>query len=222
MKNNNVLKGVSHVCSMSTNQKVYQGVLQEIRRLIKNNALKPGDKLPSERQLSDKLQAGRSSVREALRAMELLGLIETKHGEGTFLSTYRPFQTIELLSSFILQESNTKKDLLLAKKILEKEAVKLAFIHMNMDDIKELGTIVQNTEMKPHEKHKMFFNFLFDKVDNLLLARVWQLMEDFSHTINKYYYDEAFYKELVLAYSEKNYKAIEVLCTELAHSYIME
>lgn len=81
---------------MTPKQKVYQGVLQEIRNFIAKNNLKTGDKLPSERELSDKLQAGRSSIREALRAMELLGLIETRHGEGTYLSMYRPYQTMEL------------------------------------------------------------------------------------------------------------------------------
>src|SRR5699024_12380240 len=96
---------------MSPKQKVYQGVLQEIRRFIDNNKLQPGDRLPSERELSDKLQAGRSSVREALRAVELLGLIETRHGEGTVLSEYRSLQTDEILYSFILKKSMTENKL---------------------------------------------------------------------------------------------------------------
>jgi len=58
---------------VTTKPKVYQGVLQQIRLYIEKNRLGPGDKLPSERELSEKLQAGRSSVREALRALELLG-----------------------------------------------------------------------------------------------------------------------------------------------------
>jgi len=61
--------------SMSPKQKVYQDVLLEIRKFIESNQLESGDKLPSERELSERLGRGRSSVREALRAMELLGLI---------------------------------------------------------------------------------------------------------------------------------------------------
>lgn len=63
-----------------TKSKVYQEVLEEIRNYIVDHQLQDGDRLPSERELAEQLNAGRSSVREALRAIELLGLIETRHG----------------------------------------------------------------------------------------------------------------------------------------------
>lgn len=200
---------------MSSKQKVYQGVLQEIRQYIDQQHLMPGDKLPSERELADTLQAGRSSVREALRAMELLGLIETKRGEGTFLSTYRPYQTVELLSSFILKEARTREDLYLAKKILEKEAAKLAFSRMNVQDLDKLEQLLHDPVMESNDRHVAFFKYLFTKSENLLLARVWQLMEEFSHTINKLYYSKVFYIELVQLYSTKNYELIEPLFESL-------
>ncbi|MFD1038108.1 FadR/GntR family transcriptional regulator [Virgibacillus byunsanensis] len=197
--------------SMSPKQKVYQGVLTEIRKFIEDNDLKPGDKLPSERELAEKLEAGRSSVREALRAMELLGLIETRRGEGTYLSTYRPYQTVELLSSFILQEKNTISDLALAKQVLEKEAAKLAFDHIKRIDIEELRALLHDSNLMLHEKHEAFFNYLFNKTENFLLTKIWNLMEDFSRTVNKHYYMEEFYTSLITYYSKKRYDHIEDL-----------
>lgn len=197
--------------SMSPKQKVYQGVLQELRKYIDNHDLQPGDKLPSERELSEKLHAGRSSVREALRAMELLGLIETRHGEGTFLSQYRPYHSVEVLSSFILQGANTKNDLLFAKKIIEKEAARIAYDHMTEDDIKELDGIIQDKTLNNNEKHVAFFQYLFYKTDNLLLARVWQLMDEFSYTISSLSYNRSFYLELIKLYQSHNYGDIEEL-----------
>lgn len=202
--------------SMSPKQKVYQGVLQEIRKYIDSNDLEPGDKLPSERELADKLQAGRSSIREALRAMELLGLIETRRGEGTYLSTYRPYQTVELLSSFILQENNTKKDLLITKKVMEKEVAKIAYHCINDNDINQLQSITHNSELDPIEKHVAFFNYLFRKADNLLLAKVWKLMDEFSYTIAKLSYEKAFYQELIQLYKTRNYEMIEELFDKLS------
>lgn len=202
--------------SMSPKQKVYQGVLQEIRKYIDSNDLEPGDKLPSERELADKLQAGRSSIREALRAMELLGLIETRRGEGTYLSTYRPYQTVELLSSFILQENNTKKNLLITKKVMEKEVAKIAYHCINDNDINQLQSITHNSELDPIEKHVAFFNLLFRKADNLLLAKVWQLMDEFSYTIAKLSYEKAFYQELIQLYKIRNYEMIEELFDKLS------
>lgn len=61
-----------------TTSKVYIETFWQIHRMIEEAGLQPGDRLPSERELADRLQVGRSSVREALRALELLGLIETR------------------------------------------------------------------------------------------------------------------------------------------------
>lgn len=197
--------------SMSPKQKVYQGVLQEIRKYIDDHDLKPGDKLPSERELSEKLQAGRSSIREALRAMELLGLIETRHGEGTFLSQYRPYHSVEVLSSFILQGANTKNDLLFAKKVIEKEAARIAYDHIRQADIEQLYSIIYDNTLNNNEKHVAFFQYLFYKTENLLLAKVWQLMDEFSYTISSLSYELSFYLELIQLYQVNDYRKIEEL-----------
>ncbi|ASK62980.1 GntR family transcriptional regulator [Virgibacillus phasianinus] len=194
--------------SMSPKQKVYQAVLNEIRRYIDENNLKPGDKLPSERDLAENLQAGRSSVREALRAMELLGLIETRSGQGTFLSDYKPYQTVELLASFILQGAKTKRELRTAKVILEKEITKLTFHRIDQQDVNEMEMLVtENLE----EKHTYFFRLLLKKTDNLLLTRIWNLMEDFSLTMKQSNYDKMFYEELIDIYINRSYDAVEKL-----------
>lgn len=197
--------------SMSPKRKVYQGILQELRKYIDAHDLKPGDKLPSERELAETLEAGRSSIREALRAMELLGLIETRHGEGTFLSQYRPYHSVEVLSSFILQGANTRQDLLFAKKIIEKEAARIAYTHIDEEDIESLKAIVQDNVLSSEEKHVAFFQYLFYKTENLLLAKVWQLMDEFSYTISSLSYDESFYEQLLQLYQNKNFKKIEDL-----------
>ncbi|UZW67941.1 GntR family transcriptional regulator [Priestia flexa] len=58
---------------MNERSKVYVEILKQIRQLMQSNQLQTGDKIPSERELAERLNAGRSSVREALRALELLG-----------------------------------------------------------------------------------------------------------------------------------------------------
>lgn len=192
------------------NQKVYQGVLQQIREYIETNELKPGDKLPSERELSESMQAGRSSIREALRALELLGLIETRSGEGTYLSNYRPYQTMELLASFILNEATAKKELMNTKKLIEKEVAKQAFYHLDSKHLSELeGIISRSSSLK--EKHQTFFHYLFTMIDNQFLARIWGLMEDFSAHISNYTYSEQFYRTLLNVYEHKKYSRIEGL-----------
>jgi len=200
--------------SLSSKQKMYYTVLEEIRNYIDQHQLTPGDKLPSERELSEKLETGRSSVREALRAMELLGLIETRQGEGTFLGTYNSFQTVELISSFVLRDTDTQNDLVLIKRILEKEAAKLAFYHITEKDINKLKNIVSQYADESHHRHVAFFNHLFNKTENLLLHRIWQLIEKFAYTIHKNYDSKSFYDELICLYAKKKYAEIEDLFRE--------
>ncbi|RKQ14950.1 FadR family transcriptional regulator [Oceanobacillus bengalensis] len=193
------------------NQKVYQGVLQQIRSYIEIHHLNPGDKLPSERELAEKLQASRSSIREALRALELLGIIETSPGEGTFLSSYRSLQSVEILASFILREKEIKGNLILSKHIIEKEAAKAAFLHITDTDILKLEEIIHNPSSLLKDKHRSFFRHLFMKADIILLERIWSLMEEFSSTLDEQVYDKSLYIELIQIYENKTYSTIEDL-----------
>jgi len=67
------------------NQKLYLQIVNQIRDLIANGKLKIGDKLPPERVLAEKFGASRASIREAMSALETLGLIESKSSQGNFI-----------------------------------------------------------------------------------------------------------------------------------------
>src|SRR3954451_8871102 len=90
--------------------KMFIDIVGELRSLITEERIETGGRLPSERELAERLQAGRSSIREALRSLELLGLIETRRGEGTFLTDFRKHQLVEVLATFIMQQPDSVKD----------------------------------------------------------------------------------------------------------------
>ncbi|WP_229740755.1 FadR/GntR family transcriptional regulator [Ornithinibacillus halotolerans] len=197
---------------MSPKQKVYQGILEEVRNLIETNDLKPGDKLPSERELSEKLNAGRSSVREALRAMELIGVIETRRGEGTFLSKYRPYQTVELLSTFIFKET-TKEELLSVKTLLEKEAAKLASTKMDESNLGLLLKKIDDPSLTMEELHFAFFSIIFEKTENQFLMRIWALIDEYTKSFTRYY-SKPFYSKLITVYQSNDEQQIDSLFKE--------
>src|SRR5205807_6927538 len=64
--------------------KVYEEVAKQLERLILKK-LQPGDKLPSERELAEMLGVSRSSIRDAIRSLELVGLVEPRQGAGTIV-----------------------------------------------------------------------------------------------------------------------------------------
>jgi GntR family transcriptional regulator, transcriptional repressor for pyruvate dehydrogenase complex len=73
----------SHFESVRRN-KVYEDVARQIERLILKK-LRPGDKLPSERELAELLSVSRSSIRDAIRSLELAGMVEPRQGAGTIV-----------------------------------------------------------------------------------------------------------------------------------------
>nr|WP_328515395.1 GntR family transcriptional regulator [Halobacillus yeomjeoni] len=170
-------------------------MLYQLKSYIEKNKLKSGDKLPSERELSEQLNVGRSSIREALRAMELLGLIETRRGEGTFMKAYRPYYMVELLSNFLLNESRTKSELLTAKHMLEKEALFLLAGTLSENQLCRVSQILNIHEKK--QKHHEVFHYLFELCNQNLLLSMWQFISGFAHTTYELEYDEQWYEKLV-------------------------
>ncbi len=169
-------------------QKVYLETFEKIREIIQERNLQPGDRLPSERELTDLLHVGRSSVREALRAMELLGLIETRRGEGTFIVDFRKHQLVELLSSFVFQRENADHDILEVKRIIETSGIYNLVFNRTYIDISQW-----NEKYFDREK---FFERILILTDNQLLLKIWYILSEFirllqfTNPIEKKYYIE--------------------------------
>lgn len=170
-------------------RKAYEGILLEIHEIVRQRNLRPGDKLPSERELSEQLGAGRSSVREALRALELLGLIETRRGEGTFLKHYRHNRLIDILGFFLLRDYKTKKDLVEMRKILELEAVRLACKRATAKHFEEMEKILAQTAERvekgevPMEEDYLFHRIICRSSRNSILHRIWVPLIEYSEGV---------------------------------------
>ncbi|WP_139491711.1 FadR/GntR family transcriptional regulator [Brevibacillus dissolubilis] len=173
----------------SQNRKVYEGILLQLHEIIRDQNLRPGDKIPSERELSDLLGAGRSSVREALRALELLGLIETRRGEGTFLKHYRHNRLIDILGTYILRDYKTKKDLVEMRKMLELDAVRLACKRATQKHFDEMEFILENAWERlergeiPIEEDYLFHRVICRSSRNSVLHRIWAPVIEYSGNI---------------------------------------
>nr|WP_223282572.1 GntR family transcriptional regulator [Neobacillus kokaensis] len=164
---------------MSTS-KIYLEIVKHLRVMISNNGLKPGDKIPSERDLSERLDVGRSSVREALRALELLGLIETKKGEGTFLRDFRGNQLVQILSTFILQDEKAKRDVFETKYIIEIDCLRLALKRIDRKNIVKLRNWI--TKIESFEDDEFFYQIIL-LADNHLFLRIWLILKDYYYSL---------------------------------------
>ena len=88
-------------------KRLYEEIVEQIRQLISDGKLKPGDKLLAERELADRFQVSRASVREAIRTLEMLGVIDIRPGEGTFIRETEADDIIRPLPALIGPSSVT-------------------------------------------------------------------------------------------------------------------
>ena len=125
------------------NTKVYEQVIVQIKDMIDKGTLKKGDKLPSERKLVEQLQVSRASIREALRALEVIGLIECRQGEGNYIKTSFQDNLFEPLSIMFMLEGSNPEAIWELRKIMEVEAAGLASKRITDEQLKELKEITE-------------------------------------------------------------------------------
>ena len=109
-----------------TREAVPQQIVSRLLDLIQQRHLGPGDRLPAERELAASMGVSRSSLREALRALTVLGVTEMRHGTGTYVSSLEPDLLVRHLS-FVLSLSDHASDQLFeARRVVEPAMAALA------------------------------------------------------------------------------------------------
>jgi GntR family transcriptional repressor for pyruvate dehydrogenase complex len=188
---------------VGNNTKVYLEIVKQLREMITIDGLQSGDKIPSERELSERLNFGRSSVREALRALELLGLIETRRGEGTFIRDFRGNHLVQLLSTFILQDEKAKRDVSETKNYIEMDCLRLA---MQKIDNKAIVNLKEWVNQENSINDDEFFKRMIEIADNHLLSRIWFILKDYYHSLDsiKVVNHRENYLVIIDALAEKN------------------
>src|ERR1035441_7265518 len=127
--------------------KVYEEVAKQIERLILKK-LKPGDKLPSERELAEMLQVSRSSIRDAIRGLELIGLVEPRQGSGTIVREISAESLANPFANALKQRQELVGELLDFRKMLEPPLAARAATHASPEEIAEMEEILQRQQKK--------------------------------------------------------------------------
>ena len=127
--------------------RVYEEVARQIERLIQQK-LKPGDKLPSERELAEMLRVSRSSIRDAIRGLELSGLVEPRQGSGTIVREVSPNSQANPFAGALKRRQELVSELLDFRKMLEPPLAARAATHASPEEISEMEEILRRQEEK--------------------------------------------------------------------------
>lgn len=102
---------MDHPFSAIRQSKVSEDIVEQIKKLIRDGQLKPGERLPSERQLAQILEVGRSSLREAINSLAMMGLVEVRQRKGIYVGTVSTPLISDPLRQMMAADRNSFKDL---------------------------------------------------------------------------------------------------------------
>jgi len=162
-------------------------VIEDIIEKIKSEQFAPGERLPSEKSLSEEFDISRASTREALQKLEVLGLIDIKHGKGSFVSDspyLKPIQ--EIVASKLLTADVGVKELLETRLYIEQGTVKLASINVSESELNELEKVVremdkavEGNDVESFSELDLKFHLLIGRISgNTLMRRMLRTIRD--------------------------------------------
>jgi GntR family transcriptional repressor for pyruvate dehydrogenase complex len=130
--------------------RVYEEVAKQIERLILKK-LQPGDKLPSERDLAEMLRVSRGSIRDAIRSLELLGLVEARQGTGTIVRETSENALTHPFANALKRRKELVGELLDFRKMLEPPLAARAATHASSEEVLEMEDILRRQEEKQRQ-----------------------------------------------------------------------
>jgi GntR family transcriptional repressor for pyruvate dehydrogenase complex len=121
-------------------------IFRELVSHVISGAWKPGEKIPPERLLGEKLGVGRASLREALKALEIIGMIETRVGDGTYVCDRSEFLSRPLLWAITSSSESEIHELVEARTSLETQLSELAAERATSEDLRQIGIYLDQME----------------------------------------------------------------------------
>jgi DNA-binding FadR family transcriptional regulator len=121
-----------------------QAAIDEIKGMIVRGELRPGDRLPKESELAARLNLSRGSLREAVRGLALVRVLEVRQGDGTYVTSLKPELLLESISFFteLQGEEASLQQILEARRMLEAGTAALAALLATPDELATLERLV--------------------------------------------------------------------------------
>jgi GntR family transcriptional regulator, transcriptional repressor for pyruvate dehydrogenase complex len=209
--------------TIGDNQKLLNVIIGKIRELINYKNLEPGDKLPSERMLSDKFEVSRSNVREAIQKLEFYGLLKSIPQSGTFVANIGVVAMNGMIDDILRLEEPDFKSLVETRILLELKTVSLAALRRSESDLEDVKSALDAYEKmalsgKDALQEDLLFHLAIAKasgnstINTFMLTITPQIIIDFEkyHVCDK--------KQAMIGIKEHTdiYEAIEKQDSELA------
>ncbi len=160
----------------------YFQVIEYINQQVEYGQLQKGDKIPTERQLVEILGIGRNSIREALKILEIIGIVDRKQGDGSYIrKDFHNWVSEPMSIAFMLSETN-KKEIFEFRNMIEVEIATLAAQRITDEEIEELkacySKMIEENEEEISAKYDKNFHSLLAKISkNMIIINSYNSMD---------------------------------------------
>jgi len=164
--------------------RVSEDIIDQVRDLIASGRLKPADRLPAERELAQTLSLSRSAVREAIRAMESLGILEARPGKGTFVAASHGSQGRDPITGTLYRAWSMQHKLFEVRRVIEPDLASLAARRATAEQIEKMRAILAEQKAQIRQggtgmRQDTMFHFLMaEATGNEILVRIMDSLMD--------------------------------------------
>jgi len=161
-------------------KKISESIEEQIEAMIASGQFKPGEKLPSVRELCTLFGVGRSSVRDAITALKGKGIVDVKQGEGTFICQFDSSKMFQY--TMLLPSEEDVRELFQVRKMLEPGIAEMAAKNRSPEDLKKLKLALSKTFENDWEADYHFHQVIVHAAGNKMLT---QFIQFISTTMQK-------------------------------------
>ncbi len=213
-------------------KKISEEIVEQIRELISKGELKPGQRIPSERDLATLLGVSRPSVREAIMVLEAMGLLESRQGGGTFVRSLTETELASPLTSMVEKNPRLLRSLAEVRMGLESWSAYLAASRATDEEIEELGRYYKEMERQAAsggwdaDVDAQFHYAITTATHNTLQLHVLNTIHGLFHTTIQValteFYRKEHYLDRLLAQHREIYQAIANRDPETARQKMLD
>lgn len=164
--------------------RLHDQISEQINKLITEGLLKPGDRLPPERDMAERFKVSRNSVRDALRTLEARGLVEIRQGDGTYIREATSAELYQAMIDVLATQKETIREIMQVRQIIEPGVAYYAAQKVQASDLAKLEEILQKQEAKaalgdPGVEEDSLFHFTLAQITgNGFLIHLLQLLNE--------------------------------------------
>ncbi len=196
-------------------EKLFIRVFNEIRTYIIENKLEPGDKLPTEQEMCTNMGISRNALREAIKALEIMGVIESKPSIGIIIQDFNTdFIFQSMLYYLMADDIKLIHEIMDVRKVLEFGFINEAYKRIGQKELDDLEEILVSMKKRTdknelfydedHQFHKILYRNLDNKTLNSILDASWNISEEFNHELKRTFLDNDYAKHVALFEALKN------------------